>query len=408
MGTANITNQSSALDKQLLRDKLLDAMAQVAENSIRPNAKAVDQNKAFPKDDFHALHQAELLQTCIGTEWGGHGVNHPNGNIEILWHLTAAVAEASMSTSRCWEGHNNAVILLENIASYEQKERWFKGIIENGDVWTVWSGEPLLKTPGQKANIGTFVEETKDGYIINGSKVFCSSATGATWANILVNTEGAGAARHSTANPESLLMLGCELSDPSITFDDSWWNPIGMRGSVSYKVDFNNTFIPKENLIGFGGQFLTEEWQTRFVPQYASTFFGGARAAYQYTLAHIQSQKREDDPYVQHRIGKMAIHINTMEMWLDQVANLWGEQKIEAAKKLGNMCRYQVEQLAMEVVEHAVHVCGARGLIQPAVLERIVRDITIYTRHDNDDQLLATIGRSCLGQSHDKSFYNTK
>ena len=38
----------------------------------------------------------------------------------------------------------------------------------------------------------------------------------------------------------------------------------------------------------------------------------------------------------------------------------------------------------------------------------IKRDLTIYTRHDNDDQLLATIGKSIMGESHDKSFFNSK
>jgi alkylation response protein AidB-like acyl-CoA dehydrogenase len=60
----------------------------------------------------------------------------------------------------------------------------------------------------------------------------------------------------------------------------------------------------------------------------------------------------------------------------------------------------------MQTVEHAVHTCGARALIQPSPLERILRDVSIYTRHDDDDQLLATIGKAILGQLHDRSFFN--
>ena len=408
MASLAISNNIDSGKTQFVPEEVIARVKQVVQETIVPNAKELKNEFSFPKANFEALHNARILEACVDQSFGGIGIDHKEDNIDLLWSMTTEIASGDMSTARCWEGHNNAVVLLNNVASYEQKERWFKGIIDRGEVWTVWSGEPLLKTPGQKQSIGTRIEETEKGYILHGSKVFCSSATGASKAILLVNTEGIGAARHATAAPESLLMLACDLKDDTITMDDSWWNPIGMRGSVSYRVEFNGTFIPKENKIGYGGQFLLEDWQTRFVPQYAATFLGGAKAAYRYAKQHIESQKRENDPYVQHRIAKMAINISTAEQWLRSVAEKWGENNLEDAKLMGNMCRYTVEQLASECVEHAVHICGARGLIRPSELERIVRDLTIYTRHDNDDQLLATVGKACLGQNHDKSFYNTK
>jgi alkylation response protein AidB-like acyl-CoA dehydrogenase len=88
-------------------------------------------------------------------------------------------------------------------------------------------------------------------------------------------------------------MLACNLSDPSISFDDSWWQPIGMKGTVSYLVRFEQTFIPKENLIGYPGQYILEEWQTRFTPQYGAAFLGAAEGAYEYALAYIRSRKKD-------------------------------------------------------------------------------------------------------------------
>ncbi|WP_103068970.1 acyl-CoA dehydrogenase family protein [Aquimarina sediminis] len=386
----------------------LKALKKLVSEEFVLRADKYDETYTFPKENFLSLFHAGLNAPTISKEFGGMGLGNNKGNIRKLWEMTTEIAKVDMSTARCWEGHNNALMLLDNLGTYIQKERWFSGVINQGDIWTVWSGEPLLKTPSQKQSIGTIVSRIDGGYILNGSKVFCSSAPGATWANLLVNIDGPGGARHAEGSPESVIMLACDLSNPSVSFDDSWWKPMGMRGSVSYKVHFDNTFIPYENQIGKPGQFLLEDWQTRWIPQYAATFLGGAEAAYEYTLNHIQNQHRQSDPFIQHRIGKMAINIQSARMWLDHAAKLWDDNQISSAQSMGNMVRYQVEQLATETVDYAIHSCGARSLIKPSPLERIVRDLTLYTRHDNDDQLLATIGKSQLGELHDQSFFKTK
>ena len=387
---------------------ILAELTKLVQDEFASRANQYDTLYSFPKENFQSLFQCGFIAPTISEEFGGMGLGNNRGNIRTLWAMTTEIAKADMSTARCWEGHNNALMLLDNLGTYSQKEKWFSGVVERGEIWSVWSGEPLLKIPGQKQKFETTVTKTAKGYLINGAKVFCSSAPGAAWANLLVNTNGAGGARYANGSAESVIMLACDLSDTSVSFDDTWWKPIGMRGSTSYHVKFNNTLIPFENQIGEAGQFLLDEWQTRWIPQYAATFLGGAKAAYEYTLAHIEAQQRKNDPYVQHRIAKMAINIQSAGLWIDHVARLWDEGNIETAKSTGNMVRYQVEQLAMQTVEDAVHICGARALIQPSPLERILRDVSLYTRHDDDDQLLATIGKSVLGQLHDRSFFNIK
>ncbi|WP_248862784.1 hypothetical protein [Streptomyces halobius] len=56
-------------------------------------------------------------------------------------------------------------------------------------------------------------------------------------------------------------------------------------------------------------------------------------------------------------------------------------------------------------MHHCIRACGARSLVRPAPVERILRDLTVYQRHDNDDHILATIGRAALGERHDPSFH---
>lgn len=382
-------------------------LQKLAQEKFASRAAHYDETATFPVKDFKELAAAGLLGPTIGKEYGGLGYDHHQGTIIELWKMTKEIAKANMAMARCWEGHANSMVLLNNIATEAQKQRWFKGVMEKGEIWSAWSGEPLAVAPHENQRFGTLLSKVPGGYMLSGNKVFCSSAPGADWAILLVNTAGRGGARHSGAGAATVLMIACKLSDSTITMDDRWWQPVGMRASVSYEVQFDQTFLPDENVIGYPGQYLAEDWQTRFTPHYTATFLGGAEAAYAYTLNYIKKQKKEQDPYIQHRIAKMSINIETAKLWLEQVSKLWGEGAIEEAKTAGNTARYLIEQLATETVNHAIHACGARSMIQPSALERIHRDLSFYTRHDNDDQVLAMVGRNALGLTHDKSFFNT-
>src|SRR5262249_24116011 len=156
----------------------------------------------------------------------------------------------------CWEGHVNSLVLLDNLATEPQNDRWFEGVVRRGEKWVAWSGEPQAAAPGQKLRFGTYVQRGDGGYIIEGSKAFSTSSGGAQWAILLVNTEGPGGARHAEGSPENLLLAACDLTDSTVRFDESWWDPIGMRATVSHVARFDRTFIPDANLIGYPGQYL--------------------------------------------------------------------------------------------------------------------------------------------------------
>lgn len=385
--------------------ELIRKAKNLSQNRFSDRAEMHDESAVFPFANFKDLKDADFMALLADKNLGGKGIGHHKGNIIDQWLITKEFAKADMAFSRCWEGHSNAVLMIDQIANESQKERWIKGIVENGDIWTAWSGEPQVKKPGQKLNFGTQIQEVQNGYILSGSKIFCTSATGADWAILFVSPSGPGGARHNSGESD-VIMLACALDDPSISFDDSWWNPIGMKASVSYLVRFNETFIPRENLMGYPGQYLKEKWQVKITPQYAATFLGGAEAAFEYTQKYIAKQNRGGDPYVQHRIAKMAINIHSANLWLKKTSDHWANRENNEAELSSTISRYIIEQLATETIQHAIHICGARSMIKPSPLERIHRDLSFYTRHDNHDQVLATVGKSILGVDHDVSFFN--
>jgi alkylation response protein AidB-like acyl-CoA dehydrogenase len=88
------------------------------------------------------------------------------------------------------------------------------------------------------------------------------------------------------------------------------------------------------------------------------------------------------------------------------VAGLWDHQRTEEAKAAAPKVRYLVEKLATETLDHCIRACGARTLLKPSPVERIYRDLSLYVRHDNADQVLATVGKQLLGGAHDHSFFS--
>ena len=353
----------------------VERIRELAVGIFAERAEGYDAAAEFPAQDFDDLYRASLHSPCVPECYGGLGLG-PEHDTLTLWLMTVELARANMSLARCWEGHVNAQVLIAALGSNEQKERWFEGIVSRGDLWVAWSGEPQASVPGQKAAFGTSLERVPGGYILRGTKAYATSAGHARWAILLVNAAGPGGARHATAPADQLFLLGCDLSQPGVSYDSSWWNPIGMRATVSYMVRFDDVFIPDEDVIGRPGQYLHEGWQTRFSPHYAATFLGGAEAAYEYALASIHKQQRTDDPYVAHRIAGMSLNIETAHLWLKHVAELWDHQRVEEAKVAAPKVRYLVEKLATETLDHCIRACGARALLKPSPVERIYRDLS--------------------------------
>src|SRR5436190_2154383 len=393
------------LDLKSDQQELIERVSSLAQGKFAERAAHYDSTATFPVEDFVDLFHAGLLAPVVPREHGGLGLGPYRGDVFTLWMMTKEIAKADLSLARCWEGHVNSLVLLDGMADENQRARWFDGVVTQGHKWVAWSGEPQARKPGEVVRFGTTVKQVDGGYVVEGNKVFATSASGARWAILLVNTAGPGGVRHTSASLDTQLLMACDLTDPSVEVDASWWDPIGMRATVSHLVNFRSTFIPERDLIGYPGQYLKEGWQTCFIPHYAATFLGAAEAAFDYTMDYVVSQNKTEDPYIQHHLGQMSVNVETAHLWLKHVAELWETGRYQEAQIGGSRARHVVEHLAEETVRHAIRACGARCLIRPSVLERVYRDLSFYVRHDNDDHILAMIGKSLLGLTHDPSFY---
>ncbi|HEX4812232.1 MAG TPA: acyl-CoA dehydrogenase family protein, partial [Nonomuraea sp.] len=213
---------TSTMDLDPAKRELLDRVKEVA-RACAERADHYDRTAQFPADDFDDLFAAGLNAATVPRDHGGLGLGPLSGDALTLWLITKELAKADLSLGRCWEGHANALVLVDALGTPEQKAAWFEGVVRRGDKWVGWSGEPQAPKPGEKRRFGTTVTRIDGGWEVSGTKVFATSATGAKWAILLVDPAGPGAARHGAGGHDTLLMLACDLSDPSVSVDDSWW-----------------------------------------------------------------------------------------------------------------------------------------------------------------------------------------
>src|SRR5271167_342630 len=163
------------------QEELVAAVRELARLNFAPRASAYDREGAFPTEDFTDLFRAGLLATVVPSEYGGLGLGPYHKDVFVLWLMTKEIAKADLSLARCWEGHANSLVLIDGMGTPDQKEGWFSGVVNRGEIWVAWSGEPQTQASSETMKFGTTVAKVDGGYIVDGTKAFATSAGGAHW-----------------------------------------------------------------------------------------------------------------------------------------------------------------------------------------------------------------------------------
>src|SRR5882757_4888170 len=160
----------SQLDLKSDQQELIERVSNLAQGKFAERAAHYDSTATFPVEDFVDLFHAGLLAPVLPREHGGLGLGPYRGDVFTLWMMTKEIAKTDLSLARCWEGHVNSLVLLDGMADDEQRTRWFKGVVERGEKWVAWSGEPQARKPGEDQRFGTNVQKVDGGYVVDGTK----------------------------------------------------------------------------------------------------------------------------------------------------------------------------------------------------------------------------------------------
>ena len=353
------------------------------------NAAKIDRNGAFPVQEFELIAQAGLLTAPLARAWGGLGLGIDASSSSELLMILTQIGRANLAVGRIYEGHVNALQLIQTFGTPMQIET-FATAAHQHKIFGVWNAE---------AADGVTIMPLGNGkYRLEGAKTF---ATGCGY----VDRPFIGAALPNGAWQLCIV----PMDEVATVRDPSWWQPAGMRATASCKVDFTGVILDESALIGHPGDYYRQPWLTAGVVRFAAVQLGGATALFEGTRAFLQSINRTKDPYQEERLGKMAIGIESGQLWLKGAAIqlehyhpiFAGDPAIVHPQAVAlvaytNMVRTAIEQICMEAIQLTERSVGTRGLLPPHSIERIIRDLTLYLRQPAFDAAVATVGQYVL------------
>lgn len=351
------------------------------------NASDIDRDGAFPSREFAEIANAHLLAAPLSRDLGGLGLGSEPGFALGLLRLLAILGWGNLSVARLYEGHANALLLMQTFGSPEQIARLAADARDHGSLFAVWNTE---------AGDGVRMLPAGDGWFeLEGAKTFASGAGHVSRPLLTGALPGGG---------WQMAVLAMEQLQPRI--DESWWRPLGMRASASYKIDLTGIRVGPDDLIGEPGDYYRQPWFSGGAIRFAAAQLGGAAALLDAATSELKKLDRTTDLLQHARMGQAAIGVRSGELWLREAARLADDSSLGGALSgnvsearmvtFANMMRSAIERICLDVLEIVERSVGARGLLQPHPIERIGRDLTLYLRQPAPDAALTNVGQFAL------------
>jgi len=403
-----ITTQVSpdALDSAAIRQQGDADILRIADDVAAfcaQNAAAVDYEGAFPVEEFALIARSGLLVAPLRRALGGSGVgsDEQQDSTLTLLRLLKKLGRGNLSVGRVYEGHVNALQLIQTFGAPAQVERAAADARDGHKLFGVWNTEA--------AGGVRIIPAGKGHYRLMGAKTFTSGAGHVARALV------PGALVESTADDAPVVgwqMCLVPMDAVRTEIDPSFWRPLGMRASASYRVVFDGVELPAEALIGQPGDYYRQPWFSGGAIRFAAVQLGGAEALFDAARDYLRELDRTSDPHQRARLGEAAILVESGDLWLRGAASLFDahaellangttEQPDanDTARRLvayANMARTAIERVCLDVMRLVERSVGARGLLQPRPFERIHRDLTVYLRQPAPDAALDDVGAYAL------------
>ena len=357
------------------------------ELAARPNLGET----AAPLDDLKCMAEMGLFTAPLPVTHGGLGLGLEAGSHITLLRILAAVGGGDLVLGRLYEGHVNALLQVaaygtpQQIAAAAEDARG--GLLFG--VWNTGGREPLRLT------------EANGVFTFQGGKEFASGAAFVKRPIVTAELEGKG-----------WQMTLPRMESPSVAravkIDRGFWHPLGMEASESFAVDFSDATIPRESLIGRGGDFYRNPLFLGGAIRFAAVHAGAVLRLQRMFAESLERHGRGGDPYQIARLGEITLGAQEAVLWIERAAAVAEECLTISAGKLptermvetANMTRLAIERIATAMMPRVIAGVGAHGLLRPGRFERILRDLTMYLRQPAPDQALAEVGRAALRRSN--------
>lgn len=361
---------------------------------FRDVGAVAERERRVPIENLRKLHELGLWNAAASTALGGldgalNGKKHG-----LFLDLLRTICSGDSPTGHCFQLHNHAVWQIETIGTPEQIEEILKPRLDSFSVFAAVGSEPGRVNMYE---MNTRAVKVAGGWIVNGVKNFVTNGTIADIIITSVAIEGADGYFNN------LQMMMIEPTMPGVSFDDSWYQPHGMRTALSPIMTLEDVFVPDLHVLGQPGDFARQRWQGRFHLGFAANYLGSMEGIFDWFVSYMQNRNKTDNTLVQLRVGEIALAIESAAALFEKAVENWRLRPVVEAELLAMSAKSNAAQTAFKVMQTIMYSAGATAQFDEHPLGRSVRNLETHVVHAGHDRTAQIIGQSKLGTSFDST-----
>jgi isovaleryl-CoA dehydrogenase len=380
---------SMAFDLGAEVEALRDMVHRWAQDRLKPMAAAIDRTNDFPPALWEEMGGLGLLGITVPEEYGGAGMGY-------LSHVIAVeeIARASASVALSYGAHSNLCVNQITLnGSPAQKRKYLPGLVAGTQV-----GALAMSEAGAGSDVVSMAlraEKRGAGYVLNGTKYWITNGPDADVLVVYAKTDPEAGSKGITAFIVERTMPGFSTS--------AHFDKLGMRGSNTAELIFNNVEVPAENVLGADGRGVRVLMSGLDYERVVLSGIGlGIMAAcLDEIMPYLVSRKQFGQSIGQFQLmqGKIAdiyTKLNSARAYAYAVARACDRGAV--TRQDAAACVLYASEEAMVVAHQAVQAMGGAGFMNDAAVSRLFRDAKLMEIGAGTSEIRRMlIGREMMG-----------
>ncbi len=367
---------------------LRDTVREFANAELSPHAAEVDASGEFPAKQFRGLAELGIAGLTLDEEYGGFG----GGYLDMMVAVEE-VAAACGSTSTVFVTHVSlGSQTINQKGSPEQKSRWIPELASGTKIAAFALTEP--QTGSDALALATSAAPDGDDFVLNGTKLFCTNGAVADVFAVFVTNDRSAGYRGISA-------ILVERDTPGFTVNPQRGS-MGMRGSATAELVFEDCRVPRANLLGAQGTgYLTAmEILDSSRIMIAAQCTGLARGALEQAAGYAQQRHSFGRPIasrqaIQFMLADMATELDAARLLTFRAAGLYDAGMPHGAEAA--MAKLYASEASGRIISKALQIHGGAGYFTPSAVERLYRDQRVTEIYEGTSEIQrVVISRSLL------------
>ena len=353
-----------------------------AENEVKPLAQEVDETEAFPAETVEKMKKLGFMGIAVPKQYGGQGCD-PLMYVMCVEELSKVCGTTGVIVS----AHSS--LCADPIMTYgteEQKQKYLVPLANGTKLGAFGLTEPGAGTDAQGQQTKAVLDG--DEWVLNGSKCFI---TNGKQADVYIVIAVTGVVEKRGRKMKEISAFIVEKDTPGFTFGTKE-KKMGIRGSSTYELIFEDCRIPKENLLGQKGKGFNIAMHTLDGGRIgiAAQALGLAEGALNATIEYVKERKQfgrsiAQFQNTQFQLADMATKVEAAKMLVYKAAMAKATQKVYSVEAA--MAKLYAAEVAMEVTTKAVQLHGGYGYIREYDVERMTRDAKITEIYEGTSEV---------------------